>query len=35
MLEAAKDTIQIQARITHNEWWDDECKEAIKEKNIA
>jgi len=34
-LEAAKDTIQIQARITHNEWWDDECKEAIKEKNIT
>jgi len=35
MLETAKDTIQIQTRITHNEWWDDECKEAIKEKNVA
>jgi len=35
MLEAAKDTIQIQARITRNEWWDDECKETIKEKKIA
>ena len=35
MLEAAKDTLELQARITRNEWWDDECKEAIKEKNIA
>jgi len=35
MLEAAKDTIELQARITRNEYWDDECKEAIKEKNIA
>ena len=35
MLEAAKDTIELQARITRNEWWDDECKEAIKEKNMA
>ena len=35
MLEAAKDAIQIQARITRNEWWNDEYKEAIREKNIA
>ena len=35
MLETATDTIQLQTRITRNEWWDDECKEAIKEKNIA
>jgi len=32
MLEAAKDTIQIQARISRNEWWDGECKEAIKKR---
>ena len=35
MLETAKDTIWLQTRITRNEWWDDECEEAIKEKNIA
>jgi len=35
MLETAKDTKQLQTRITRNEWWDDECKKAIKEKNIA
>jgi len=35
MLETAKDTIQLQTGITRNEWRDDECKEAIKEKNIA
>ena len=35
MLETAKDTIHLQTWITCNEWWDDECKEAIKEKNIA
>jgi hypothetical protein len=28
-------TIQTQSRTTYNEWWDEECKEAIKEKNIA
>ena len=35
ILEAAKETIQTQPRIIYNEWWDEECKEAIKEKNIA
>ena len=35
MLETAKDTIQLQTRITRNKWWDDEYKDAIKEKNIA
>jgi len=35
MLETAKDTIQLQTRITCKKWWDDECKEAIKEKNMA
>jgi len=35
MRETAKDPIQIQTRTTHKEWWDCECKEAIKEKNIA
>ena len=35
ILEAAKETIQTQSRITFNEWWDEECKEVIKEKNIA
>jgi hypothetical protein len=35
ILEVAKETIQTQSRITYNEWWDEECKEATKEKNIA
>jgi len=35
ILEAAKETIQTQPRTTYNEWSDEECKEAIKEKNIA
>jgi len=35
MLETVKDTIQIQTRTTHNKWWVDECKEAMKEKNMA
>jgi len=35
ILEAAKETIQTQPRTTYNEWWDEECKEAITEKNIA
>jgi hypothetical protein len=35
ILEAVKETIQMQQRITYNEWWDEECREAIKEKNIA
>ena len=35
ILEAATETIQTQPRTTYNEWWDEECKEAIKEKNIA
>jgi len=35
ILEAAKETIQTQQRTTYNEWLDDECKEAIKEENIA
>jgi len=35
ILEAAKETVQTQPRIIYNEWWDEECKEARKEKNIA
>ena len=35
ILEASKETIQTQSRITVSEWWDEECKEVIKEKNIA
>jgi hypothetical protein len=34
-LAVAKETIQKQSKITYNELWDEECKEAIKEKNIA
>ena len=35
ILDAAQETIQTQPRIIYNEWWDEKCKEAIKEKNIA
>jgi hypothetical protein len=35
ILEVTKETIQMQPRITYNEWWDEECREAIKEKNTG
>jgi len=34
ILEAAKETIQMQPRAPYKEWWDEECRKAIEEKNI-
>jgi hypothetical protein len=30
-----KETIQLQEKSPRNEWWDEECRQAIKQKNIA
>jgi hypothetical protein len=33
--ETASDIFQIQGKPVRNEWWDDECRQAIQEKNDA
>jgi hypothetical protein len=33
--EAAYETIQTQSKKQKNEWWDNDCKLAIREKNEA
>ena len=35
ILEAAKETIQMQPSTGNREWWDEECRKAIEEKNVA
>ena len=35
ILEAAKESIQMQPSTAYKEWWDEECRKAIEEKNIA
>ena len=35
ILEATKETTQMQPRTTYKEWWDEECRKAIEGKNIA
>jgi len=30
-----KETIQLQEKSPKNEWWDEENRQAIKQKNIA
>jgi hypothetical protein len=30
-----KETIKLQEKSPKNEWWDEECKQAIKQKNMA
>jgi len=34
ILEAAKEIIQMQPSTAYREWWDEECRKAIEEKNI-
>jgi len=34
-MESAKETIQLQERSPKNEWWDENCKQEIKQKNIT
>jgi hypothetical protein len=33
--KSAKETIQLQEKSPKDEWWDEECRHAIKQKNIA
>jgi hypothetical protein len=33
--EAAYETIQTQSKKQKNEWWDNDCQLAIREKNEA
>ena len=33
ILEAAKESIQMQPSTAYKEWWDEECMKAIEEKN--
>jgi hypothetical protein len=35
IIELAEEIIKTQEKHPHNEWWDDECKEAISKKSIA
>ena len=35
ILEATKETTQMQPRTTYKEWWDEECRKPIEVKNIA
>jgi hypothetical protein len=35
IMEAAKERIQMQNMSTSNEWWDDECRQIITQKNEA
>jgi hypothetical protein len=33
--ESAKEIIQLQEKSINYEWWNEECRQAIKQKNIA
>jgi hypothetical protein len=33
--DAANEVIRIQSRTPRNEWWDEECRQHIKNKNEA
>jgi len=35
ILESAEEIIKTREKHIGNEWWDEECKEAISKKNIA
>jgi hypothetical protein len=35
ILESAEEIIKTREKHARNEWWDEECKEAISKKNIA
>ena len=32
-VDAAREVIQTQGRSPRNEWWDEECRKIIQEKN--
>jgi hypothetical protein len=33
IVDGARDVIQTQSKPLRNEWWDEECKKIIQEKN--
>jgi hypothetical protein len=33
IVDAARDLIQTQGKSPRNEWWDEECKKIVQEKN--
>jgi hypothetical protein len=35
IVDAARDVIQTQSKHPRNEWWDEECKKIIQDKNEA
>jgi hypothetical protein len=35
IVDAARDVIQTQSEPLRNEWWDEECKKIIQDKNKA
>ena len=35
IVDAAKEVIQTQGKSPRNEWWDEECRKIIQEKNEA
>jgi len=35
ILESAEEIIKTRDKLIHNEWWVEECKEAIAKKNIV
>ena len=35
VLNAATEVIQYENKTPRNEWWDDECRKAMEEKNLA
>jgi hypothetical protein len=35
MTGSAKETVLLQEKSPKDEWWDEECRQGIKQKNIA
>jgi len=35
IVDAAREVIQTQSKSQRNEWWDEECRKIIQEKNEA
>jgi len=35
IIESAKETIKLQEKSPKNEWWDEECRQTIKQYKIA
>jgi hypothetical protein len=35
IIKSAKETIQLKERSLKNEWWDEKCRQTIKQKDIT